>query len=130
MEKNNLFDETVGNLVYEGAWYSANVFTFNKKTVYIVFQAFEDEQLTDTQRVNYLYATKNLKELLNKALNEIKKGTPEDVFKTLELQSLYFNRYNEFGFLGEFKKFNDLPVAVKFDSTGNIIEIGDHDILI
>ena len=130
MENKVYFDEVVGKLVYDDAWYSTNVFTFSKKTVYIVFQAFEDEELTDTQRVNYLYATKNLKELLGKAINAIKGDVPEDVFKTLAIESLYFNRYNEFGFLMEFEKFDDFSVAVKFDSTGKIVEIGEHDILI
>ncbi len=130
MENNIYFDEIVGKLVYDDAWYSTNIFTFNKKNVYIIFQAFEDEKLTDTQRVNYLYATKNLKMLLGRALSEIKKDTPADVFKTLVIESLYFNRYNEFGFLGEFETFDDFPIAVKFDSAGNLIEIGDHDILI
>ena len=130
MENKVYFDEVVGKLVYDDAWYSTNVFTFSKKTVYIVFQAFEDEELTDTQRVNYLYATKNLKELLGKAINAIKGDVPEDVFKTLAIESLYFNRYDEFGFLMEFEKFDDFSVAVKFDSTGKIVEIGEHDILI
>lgn len=124
-------DEKVGKLVYDGAWYSKNVFTFAKKTVYILFQAFEDELLTKEQQDNYLYFIQNIKELLGKAIKAIREDLQDDeLLKKFYFTETYFNRFNEFGFFASFEGCDGLDIAIKFDSNGNLIEIGEQDILL
>ena len=124
-------DEKVGKLVYDDAWYSKNVFTFAGKTVYTVFQAFEDELLTKEQQDNYLYFIENIKELLGKAIKAIREDLQDDeLLKKLYFTETYFNRFNEFGFLASFEGCDELDIAIKFNSNGEITEIGEQDILI
>ena len=130
MKNKEAYDEVVGKLIYDDAWFSVNYFTYVNKPVYFVFEAFEDEKLTDGQRVNYLYATKNLKQLLKNALLAIKKISNSDFVKRVYVTQVYFTRNDEFGFLMEIENADELDLAVKFNTNGEIIGIGEQDILI
>lgn len=123
-------DEQIGKLIYDGAWFLSNYFTFEKKPVYFVFEAFEDEKITTEQKENYNYVLKNLKQLLRNALLAIKKVSNEDFMKRVCVTQVYFNRQNEFGFCMSVENADDFDMAVKFNSHGEITGVGQQDILI
>lgn len=96
----------------------------------IIFQAFEDEEISDRQKNQYDYFIKNYESIFNKSLLLLKERFGENYDKIVLIESIFFNRYDEFGFLGESILDEENGIAIKLSNNNDNIEIGEQNILI
>lgn len=128
---NKIFhDEKLGNYFYDGAWVLEKQFIYKHYKLSIIFQAFEDEEISDRQKNQYDYFIKNYESIFNKSLLLLKERFGESYDKIVLIESIFFNRYDEFGFLGESILDEENGIAIKLSNNNDNIEIGEQNILI
>lgn len=123
MDKIN--DKVLGEIEYDFGWIKIEEIPFfdSKYNVKMVFEAFEDEDITDTQRNNYIEFTKNIDEISKKAINKLSDYLVENftgmyVVKNIIVPtSVFFKQDGHYGVLCEFDldEENGLAIVVSND---------------
>lgn len=124
----NITDKILGILIYQDAWIKEEPLEYNGINLAVIFQAFSDELVTEKQKELYLKVIENLSNIVKKtcvALAESLGNKADTIF----VEALYFNRFDEFGFLAEYEDDEEHGFAIKFDKEMNILETGSQDIL-
>ena len=125
-----LFEQELGQLVYDGGWKRAEPLNVHDCNLLVVFQAFESEDVSAEQKELYAFALKNMYTLLVNAQEKVIQELGAESLEDIAITTVYFNRTNSFGFLCDYAADFEHGMAIKFNGQTIEPEIGQMDILI
>ena len=121
---NTFIDDTLGTFYYQGALVAPARVNYDKNKIDLAFQAFEDEKISLQQKELYGFVTRNYDKIISATKNRL-----ADMASKIKIHTLFFDRFNAYGFLGDMKD-DEHGIAVKFIGEHFQPQIGLQDILI
>ncbi len=123
------FEKELGQLVYDGAWERVEPLNVCDCPLLVIFQAFEDEDVSEEQKESFAFAQKNMYTLLINAREKINDELGAERIEGIVIKAIYFNQTGSFGFLCDDLIDIEHGMAIKFDGQTTEPEIGQMDIL-
>ena len=122
----------VGKLSYKNErWEMKGKIKCGKHKLKVAFEAFEDDDISKEQIKMYKFAMKNLEYYLNLAYKHLMKNYGKKSSRKAKFNTVYFNDYSEWGFLGDWKEDPLNGVGAKFYlKKGDVyIQVGTQEVL-